>query len=56
MVLPGGGAVVDMKLEVPGEYTLGSCAVAGGSWLGGKLVLKGENRADLVDSDGAKRA
>lgn len=40
MVLSGGAAVVDMKSEVPGEYTLGSCAVAGGSWFGGQAGVE----------------
>jgi len=47
-VPPGGAAVVDMKLEVPGEYVLVDHALSRAArGLIGKLVVSGEDRTDL---------
>ena len=50
-VPPGGAAAVDMKLEVPGEYVLVDHALSRAArGLVGKLVVNGENRAELFQS------
>ena len=47
-VPPGGAAVVDMKLEVPGEYVLVDHALSRAArGLVGKLVVDGPARPDL---------
>ncbi|MGN7881383.1 multicopper oxidase domain-containing protein [Ensifer sp. 22460] len=50
-VPPGGAAAVDMKLDVPGEYVLVDHALSRAArGLVGKLVVSGENRAELFQS------
>ena len=50
-VPPGGAAAVDMKLEFPGEYVLVDHALSRAArGLVGKLVVSGENRAELFQS------
>ena len=50
-VPPGGAAAVDIKLEVPGEYTLVDHALSRAArGLVGTLVVSGENRAELFQS------
>ena len=56
-VPPGGAAAVDMKLEVPGEYVLVDHALSRAArGLVGKLVVNGENRAELFQSATPARA
>lgn len=48
-VPPGGAAVVDLKLDVPGEYVLVDHALArAGRGLVGKLVVEGAQQAELA--------
>jgi nitrite reductase (NO-forming) len=56
-VPPGGAAAVDMKLEVSGEYVLVDHALSRAArGLVGKLVVNGENRAELFQSATPARA
>ncbi|MCK3780203.1 copper-containing nitrite reductase [Ensifer sesbaniae] len=56
-VPPGGAAAVDMKLEVSGEYVLVDHALSRAPrGLVGKLVVNGENRAELFQSATPARA
>jgi nitrite reductase (NO-forming) len=51
MVPPGGAAVVDLKLEVPGEYSLVDHALARAArGLVGKLVVEGPDQAELFNA------
>lgn len=50
-VPPGGAAAVEMKLDAPGEYALVDHALSRAArGLVGKLVVSGENRAELFQS------